>query len=160
ASAVREVAAFEIRDAQRLALSPDGKTLAVEYEHRGTPHEMRVMLCDVGTRAAQELEPRTGADTLTFSGDGRRLMAGSPEAAVLWDARTGKLVGDHKGGKLGDCPGALDHTGERIVVVPYAHGRDRVYFLDAATGKPTNGLTGPEVDGARWAAFSPDGKTV
>jgi RNA polymerase sigma factor (sigma-70 family) len=155
---VKQVATFGIKQAQKLALSPDGIYLAVAYER--ARHEQRVALCEVRTGTIRELEPGAGADALVFSGDGRRLMAGSHQRAVLWDVRTGKQLADHKGGKVGDVPSALNQSGDVIAVLPYTWGKDRVRFLDAATGQPIAGLTGPPINGERWVVFAPDGKTV
>ncbi|QJW97664.1 hypothetical protein FTUN_5241 [Frigoriglobus tundricola] len=152
-SRAKEVAAFPIERARGLALSPDGSRLAVAHE--------KVALCDVRTGAVRELEPGP-AEVLCFSGDGRRLMAGSSERVVVWDVATGKRLADHKGETLGGgVPSALDHTGSVIAALPHGWGEDRVRFLDAITGEPVAGLTGPEVEiYGGVVTFAPDGKTV
>ena len=158
APAVKQVAAFDLKNPQRLALSSDGSQLAVAYEPqlrkptrrpRRRPHQGRA-----GTAAGVGR-----SDTHILRG--RSAVAGRlVEPGVLWDVPTGKLLADHKGAKPGSYPSALDRTGEVIAVVPYAWGKERVQFLDATTGKPVGGLCGPETNGERWVNFAPDGKSI
>jgi WD40 repeat protein len=155
AGAGKEIASFDLKGGRRLVFSPDGAKLAVACEP-----EPRVVLCDVRTGAALDLDPAPDAPTLAFSGDGRRLVAGSSDRAVLWDVPTGKVVADHKAGRLRFLSAALDRTGAVIAVVTFRVRRDRVVFLDATTGLPKDGLTGPEPDEELEVNFAPDGKTV
>jgi RNA polymerase sigma factor (sigma-70 family) len=158
ATSINEVATFEIKNTQKLALAPDGSHLAVAYER--ARHEGRIALYDVRTRVARELEPSAKSETLCFSGDGRRLLAESDQYAIVWDVQAGKLLAKHKLAQLGDNPRALSPTGAVIAVLPYCHGKDQVYFLDVSTGKPVEGWTGPEVNGDRFINYGTDGKTV
>jgi RNA polymerase sigma factor (sigma-70 family) len=157
---VKEVAAFEFKNPQRLALAPDGNQLAVSYDG-SAKNESRVALCAIRGGAVRELEPAVSAENLVFSGDGRRLLAGAAQCAVVWDTQTGKLLGAHKLPQNPTAhPSALDRTGDVIAVLPYTWSKNRVSFLDASTGKPVEGLTGPEVDGGRFVTFAPDGKSI
>src|SRR5262245_8621614 len=101
-AALKQVAAFEIKDAQRFALSPDGGQLGVPYERARAKDVGRIALCDVRTGTVKELEPAGSPDVLCFSGDGQRVMAGFYKRAIIWDAQTGKQLTDHTGGTVGN----------------------------------------------------------
>jgi WD40 repeat protein len=154
APAVKQVVTFELYDAQKLAFSPDGSQLAVAYQGG-------IALCNVRNGTLQKLEPKGRMDTtLCFSGDGQRLLAGSHEGGVVWDAQTGKVLADHDFKNLGEIPSSLDHTGSVIAVLSYKIRNNRIHFLDAITGKPVEGWTGPEVNFHHFVTFGPDGKTI
>src|SRR5439155_6359498 len=71
---------------QAVALSPDGKLLAVD-----TQSALRLWDIATGEEERQPLEPRTWGTVLAFSGDGRVLAAvGAVGKISLWDTRTGK----------------------------------------------------------------------
>src|SRR5262249_18683522 len=65
-----------------------------------------------------------------------------------------------KGEKIGGLPVALDRNGSVMAVLPYVWGKDRIGFFDVVTGQRIDKWTGPEVEGARFLSFAPDGKTV
>jgi RNA polymerase sigma factor (sigma-70 family) len=158
----KPLATFELKYASRLALSPDGSRLAVLWGRGRAKDRGRVALCDVRAGTVRDLEPMTDATAVRFSGDGRRLLTGENQdrQALIWDVPSGKLLAEHKGKKIGGLPVALDRTGSVFAVLPYAWGQDRIGFFDTTTGQPVEKWTGPEVNGARFLTFAPDGKTV
>ncbi|MBI3461627.1 MAG: WD40 repeat domain-containing protein [Planctomycetes bacterium] len=88
-----------IEEAEKVALSPDGKTLACvisayrENEEGDIDAEWQdVRLCDLRTKRVRRLlRPREHVDYITFSPDGRTLAVGSSSGTVkLCDVATGR----------------------------------------------------------------------
>ena len=96
---------------------------------------------------------------VAFSRDGRRIVTASDDrTARLWDATTGKPIGEPiKGHEDAVWSAAFSPDGTRIVTAS-ADGTARLW--DSATGRPIGEpLKGH--DGAVWsAAFSPDGTRI
>ena len=94
-----------------------------------------------------------------FSPDGKRIVTASwDKTARIWDAATGKPIGDPLTGHDGVVmSAAFSPDGKRIVT---ASEDKTARIWDAATGKPIGDpLTGHE-DAVISAAFSPDGKRI
>ena len=94
-----------------------------------------------------------------FSPDGKRIVTASEDkTARLWDAETGKPIGEPLKGHEGQVwSAAFSPNGKRIVTASL----DKTARLwDAETGKPIGeplkGHTGPVLS----ASFSPDGKRI
>jgi len=84
------------QDVQCLALTPDGRTVAW-----GGKADPLVQLLDVATGKERRAFAghRGGAETLTFSADGKTLISGAADTtALVWDL-TGRLTATEKFGK-------------------------------------------------------------
>jgi len=157
----REAITFQALDGDdlmlRLAISPDGKTLAVTGKQA-------ITLWDAGSRKKiASLDGHTAdVKTIKFSPNGELLVSGSEDKSVrLWRVETRK---QHK--KI-DLPGrvrdvSFSPDGKRLAV---AFIEDtRIHIIDVATGKIESVLAVPgakKVDGSNAVAsvdFSPDGK--
>jgi WD40 repeat protein len=118
---------------------------------------------DGAARSIRELALLPGHDKsvrgVAFSRDGRRIVTASDDrTARLWDATTGKPIGEPiKGHEDAVWSAAFSPDGTRIVTAS-ADGTARLW--DSATGRPIGEpLKGH--DGAVWsAAFSPDGARI
>ena len=97
-------------------------------------------------------------NSVAFSPDGKLIVSGSADATVrLWDAATGKHVGDPlTGHQRGVNSVAFSPDGQRIV----SGGSDgSIRLWETATGKPLGEpfLVQGNVDSV---AFSPDGRQI
>jgi RNA polymerase sigma factor (sigma-70 family) len=141
---------------ERLAFSPDGKSLAVACGWGG---EVRVwdLTGKKDTLRWRGWQPQS--EKVAFSPDGKKLAGSGWEATVrVWDVASGKEEG------AASAPG---HTGWVYAVVPahdprvvFSAGSDwKVMAWDVLTGKP---LWRAEEHGARvnCLALSPDGATL
>jgi WD40 repeat protein len=93
-----------------------------------------------------------------FSPDGRRIVTASLDnTARLWDAGTGKPIGEPLTGHMGRVnTAAFSPDGRRIVT---ASDDSTARLWDASTGKPIGELAG-HTDSVFSAAFSPDGRRI
>jgi WD40 repeat protein len=136
---------------QALALSPDGRLLAIGQEHAA-----RVWDVATGKRVGPALPHGKAVLAMAFSPDGRRLLSGSVEGeARLWDLATGK------------CLYELPHR-EHVRAVAFSldgttlltGSSDRTARLwDAATGAPIGEPLQHE-EGLKAVHFDADGLTV
>ena len=91
-------------------------------------------------------------NTAAFSPDGKRIITASRDTARLWDAETGKQVGELKGdGPLDNA--AFSPDGKRIITRDSGAAR----LWDAETSDP---ISEPFGDAINAAVFSPDGKRI
>jgi WD40 repeat protein len=149
-----------------LAISPDGKTLAVGgggKGHRG------VVLLDLKTGKVQAAlgKPSEVVHTLAFSPDGKTLATGSQDTPVvrLWEVRTGKELHTFPGHTRMATAVAISPNGKLL-----ASGGDggSLRLWDPHTGKQVRILRGPHTapgDGPERRShrvlsvcFSPDGE--
>lgn len=137
-----------------LALSPDGRTLAV------TQAEGTVDLVDARTLALRRRlrVQRKAALGVEFSPDGRLLaVTGEGARVTLWDARTLAKVRELKGLKGFSQEVAFSPDGRLLAAGNEDGARLRTLVWDVRTGKRTGvqfGVVGASV------AFSPDGRLL
>jgi WD40 repeat protein len=143
-----------------LALSPDGKMLAVA----GLPPEIRLL--DATT--LRELRPLAGhetrVDTVTFSPDGKLLASGGWDGKCrIWDVSTGRQRRSFEGRGRAVCRLAFSPDG-KILAVGGGNPREPgilqdLSLVNAATGEEIR-LLGQHRGDVHCLVFSPDGKTL
>jgi energy-coupling factor transporter ATP-binding protein EcfA2 len=93
-----------------------------------------------------------------FSPDGRRIVAPDNKTARVWDAGTGKQIGEPLTGHMDSVTSAaFSPDGKRIVT---ASGDKTVRLWDAETGKQIGEPLIGHTESVLSAAFSPDGKRI
>jgi RNA polymerase sigma factor (sigma-70 family) len=117
----------------RLALSPDGKTLATTaWAHHGGDCSVRLWETATGKPLVRQPGPQAGIRFLAFAPDSRRVATANGEGALhLWEPSTGKLL--RHWGLVG--PLAFTPDGRTLICGGWSDGEVR--FLDPATGKVT-----------------------
>jgi WD40 repeat protein/serine/threonine protein kinase len=104
------------------------------------------------------------ADTAAFSPDGRTIITVEGSTARLWDAATGKPLGEplrHEGPVRAQAfspDSKMVLTGSGYSSEDKAHPRGEARLWDAATGKPL-GAPLPHKEEVRGVLFTPDGRT-
>jgi serine/threonine protein kinase/WD40 repeat protein len=166
--------------ARAFALSPDGKLLATS--ERGDrfiapdPAPAQIWHVDDLTRPAIDLESSGGADYLAFSADGTRLAGGlgasgpgGPKRIRTWDTATGKPRAEAEIKDARDI--ALSPDGTRLAAVSRGatgfRGPAQIHVWDCSVPEAPELLhttAEPHITsvpaGARWLAFSPDGRRL
>jgi DNA-binding beta-propeller fold protein YncE len=146
---------------RRVAYSPDGKLLATDTQ------EFAVRLWDA--RTLKEVGTLEGANnrffSLSFSADGRMLIAGTPNAALVWDLSTRKLRSKLPRDNGEARYAALSPDGKTLATVGgYPQDAERlvtVGFSDPAKDELRSALKPERVlVSVRGLAFSPSGKSV
>lgn len=146
------------RDGNRLALSPDGKTLAIGPSALGR----KPVLYDLGVKkVSQELAemPARPVDQLLFSPDGKELAVVTG-GVVLYDidkkakARCTLVLDKVIGGAL---MGAYSPDGRLLAL---AGGRPSVVLWDRKENRLYEDFSGYTGQACGTVAFSPDGKTL
>jgi WD40 repeat protein/tRNA A-37 threonylcarbamoyl transferase component Bud32 len=142
-----------------LALTPDGKRLAVAIGDGGDRWTWRVIVKELarGTTVATMpwVKEKYNSLTLAFSRDGRHLLAAGGQRAFQWDAARGKQV--HAFALNTDViRAAFSPDGKRLAT----GGLDRqVTMWDVRSGQQLLALTGFS-DLIMALEFSPDGKRL
>ena len=142
--------AYGVAVVQRMALSPDGKILAVV----GSRARNLVLLMDVDTVAPLDtldtLEHRVRVSQVTFSTDGARIVTSSDDgAARVWNTKTGKLIFTSPD-EPSDLIGAAFSQDRSRIAVLYSDGRILVHaiafddVLEIAEARTTRGFTDEE----------------
>ncbi len=140
----------------RLAMSPDGRSLAGAKHGRGGP----VVVWDLsGDRPRHRLFPVTGSVyALAFSPDGRRLAAsmGGSISIRIWDLATGTMVMEANGGPFPNPGLAFSPDGQILA----AAGFDGLtYLFDAETGRQRWRLDAG-AESLTGVTFMPNGRTL
>jgi Novel STAND NTPase 1/WD domain, G-beta repeat/TIR domain len=118
---------------------------------------------DGAARSLRELIILEGHDnsvlSAAFSPDGRRIVtASSDKTARLWDAETGKPIGEPlRGHEKAVWSAVFSPDGRRIVTASWDN---TARLWDAETGKPIGEPLRGHEDGVLSAAFSPDGRRI
>jgi WD40 repeat protein len=143
----------EVNSHRGVALAPGGKTLAAGYLSG-------VRRWDVASGEERSPRPYCACDDFAFSPDGKTLAAaggmtrnGEKVVVQQWDAATGRLLREWRGGPGGVLPFTFSPDGRAIA----AGGRVRLW--DIETGKILVRAE-DETEGAYPLVFSPDGQTV
>ncbi|MFE6187678.1 trypsin-like peptidase domain-containing protein [Streptomyces sp. NPDC056465] len=144
-----------------LALSPDGRTLALDASDPGSD-DFAVRLWDVasGEQRGELLTGEEGAVmSMAFSPDGKTLASGDFNDTIrLWDAASGKPLRGPLGGH-GAWVTSLAFSPDGRTLASY--GTDFVVRLwDVASGEQRAELRAGEDDSLMSLAFSPDGRTL
>jgi WD40 repeat protein len=145
-------------DAPVLALSPDGKRLAVA----GSDQTIRFL--DVGTGA--EVHPAGGhqgrVSSIALSPDGKTIVTGSWDQTIrIWDAATGREIRAIRGQERPVVAVVYSPDGRTLA----SAGVDAtIHIWDVATGQEVRRFKQqgdkPDRSGVFSLAFSPDGKTL
>jgi WD40 repeat protein/DNA-binding SARP family transcriptional activator len=137
-----------------LALSPDGRTLAVTQKD-GTVDLVDARTLAVRRRLRVQREPTLGVE---FSPDGRLLaVTGEGARVALWDARTLARVGELEGLNGFSQEVAFSPDGRLLAAGGSDREGERVLLWDVRTRKRTGvefGVLGASL------AFSPDGRLL
>ncbi|MFL5341850.1 MAG: hypothetical protein ACJ8F7_17020, partial [Gemmataceae bacterium] len=145
-------AAHEVRS---LALSPDGRRLAVGYDDVNG----RIGVWDLKTKA-ETVWPAGHRDSLTcvvYSADGTRLATASQDGtAKLWEAATGRLLAELRG-HAGYVNYVAFHPDGRQAVTAGEDGTVR--FWDGSSGQALKTLAAHD-SAVTVVAFSPDGREM
>jgi WD40 repeat protein len=135
------------------AFSPDGSRIVTA----SLDNTARLWRFPGGRPAAEPLEHPAGVASATFSPDGSRLVTATQSFAQLWDAGTGKLLGERMRHGRGWVHSAVFTPSGDQVVTGSADETARVW--DAFTGRPL-GAPMRHRAAIRCVAISNDGKTI
>jgi WD40 repeat protein/Flp pilus assembly protein TadD len=145
-------------DEPRVAISPDGGTLAVTSHDADSPRSEQVYLWDVssGTRRATVLRHGGRVRGVAFSRDGRWIVTGSDDQTLrVWDARTGSPYGQPLPYGVSVVPSAMSPDGTRVGAV----GEDGSLSVRSLPEGHLEFTLKREL-GLFRVAFSPDGRRL
>ncbi len=169
AKASRYILGHNKNKARLLAVSPDGRRLAVGRDDEAAiVHDLVKLRVPPAPVPPERLTLRTGMHTLfkvAISPDGKMVAAGGadregPEIrglVCIWDVATGKSLLRFIAGPAAVRDLSWSRDGKRLAA---AGGKDNsVHLFDVATGKELAAWSG-HTDSVRMVAFSPDGNLV
>jgi WD40 repeat protein len=134
---------------ESMAFSPDGRVLAASF---GNNRNVRLWDTVTGHVAVTLASPLPSNYRLTFSADGRFLLAASAGSVVRWDIASGRPVisvqVDHASGLTISPDGRFAAAGKDKNILVWDTGREPAALRSLA--KPTDG-------NLKHATFSPDG---
>lgn len=134
---------------ESMAFSPDGRVLAASF---GNNRDVRVWDTVTGRVAVTLASPLPSNYLLTFSADGRFLLAASAGSVVRWDIASGRAVisvqVDHSSGLTISPDGRFAAAGKDKNILVWDTAREPAALRSLA--KPTDG-------NLKHATFSPDG---
>ncbi|EJD44391.1 WD40 repeat-like protein [Auricularia subglabra TFB-10046 SS5] len=108
-----------------------------------------------GTKINVGLPPARGVNDIAFSASGTYLASGSAEGTIcIWDAKTGKLVGEPLTGHEQDVILVSFSPDGRSLIASSGYGEETIRRWDVASGKP---IGGPIKARVGTIAYSPDG---
>jgi WD40 repeat protein len=143
------------------ALSPDDARLFLRYQGAGIPNGLGDMeVVNLATGHATQLQPAYPCGytpgTIAFSGNDSRVAAGYfCGYAVVWSARTGRIVREVKqGGQVSDVD--LSPDGSRLLVSSWD---SRATIWSVSSGHPLEQLIG-HTRGLNGASFAAGGSEV
>ena len=135
-----------------LAVSPDGKTLAVA----GDGNAVTLLDLNTGEELHARVAPPAAITAVRYTSDGKALTSlGSDGGVRTWDAATGKET-SVASVPQGTLTSALSANGQ---VIASAGLDGRVRLTEAATGKE-RGTISTSLRGPLRMAFAPDAKTL
>ncbi|MEZ5424626.1 MAG: caspase family protein [Pyrinomonadaceae bacterium] len=146
------IRSFEKKDFSaysRLALSPDGKFLAVA----GYPNSFLLETAD-GSEIARLPEKLIALD---FSSDGRLLAVSHREGISLLDAQTGRVLKSLAGKEYAADSISFSPNGKKLVLA--GSGVNRVLDLDGGELKTLGGAKDENFE-SDTVLFAPDGRTI
>jgi WD40 repeat protein len=140
-----------------VALSPDGKTLAVVA---GRTNALQLWEVSTGRRFPTVPTHTSAVDSVALSPDGKYAATaarrGDPTAR-LWDTTTGKLVREFRGSDGGVTSVAFSPDG-RLLLTAHQGDQDGVRLWDVRTGDRVRAFA--EGDAVAQAVLTPDGTGV
>jgi WD40 repeat protein len=140
----------EIADLQLLLFSPDGTRLAMAGERNG----LRVFENGQLMREVAEVDLKGVANVLTFSSDGRWLLASSAAQTILWDVAANRKHASIARGLDVDATSHFSADGKRVALT---FGDDTVQVFDIAQFLP---VTRPMQSDGEITVLSPDGNIL
>jgi WD40 repeat protein len=152
-----------------LAISPDGKVLALVYWNNsgGDPPGFTVQLRNlatgrpVGSPLRADTGRNNGVNGVAFSPDGRLLATADSNGTVeLWNLASGKLAAALGADAGSEVNGVAFSPDGKLLASGYNDGTVRLW--NPATGRPAGVLPADSEPGGnvRGLAFSPDGKLL
>ncbi|SFF91488.1 translation initiation factor eIF2A [Actinacidiphila alni] len=139
---------------QRLAFSPDGKTLAACSASTGTPAPGS-WLWDIATGRTKFTFYREESNDIAFRPDGKAVVTAGTSGVRLWNTVTGKVLTTYTGQQTSAI--AFSPDGTKLATA----GNGGIRLWNTATGRSESILSdNGEKDGGYAVAFRPDGKAI